>query len=103
MLRDLVEELRGLVEAKKKPAPAPAPAPAQPEELITKTLRFYECEHQGDADSYAQDLAACGAQIVDTHVNYDEEVCTIKFTVPKSQWSEFQTKFKKTDAYGYLD
>lgn len=96
-LRHLVEDLRGLVEAKKKAVPTPP----KPEELVTKVLRFAECEHSGDLDAYIEDLVKCGATVVDSRVYEDEEECAVKFTVPKAQWAEFVTKFKQTDAYGF--
>ena len=64
-------------------------------------LSFYECENHGDADNYKDDIINCGGKISNTKLNYDTESCRIYFTV--SNYNSFMKKFKKTDAYQFLN
>jgi len=41
-------------------------------------LTFYECEHYGDLDNYADDITACGGVIENKHLYYDEEIGVIE-------------------------
>jgi len=67
----------------------------------TFSLSFYECEHHGDADNYKDDIRDSGGKITGTTLNYDAESCKIEFKV--SNYNAFMKKFKKTDAYQFLN
>lgn len=67
----------------------------------TFSLSFYECEHDGDADNYRDDIRDSGGKITGTKLNYDAETCTIDVQV--SNYNTFMKKFKKTDAYQFLN
>ena len=62
-------------------------------------LTFYECEHNGDLDNYADDITACGGVIESQRVYPDEEVGVIECKVPHDFWRKFRT----TDAYEFLN
>lgn len=62
-------------------------------------LTFYECEHYGDLDNYADDITACGGVIESKHLYYEEEVGVIECSVPHDFW----TKFKTTNSYEFLN
>ena len=62
-------------------------------------LSFYECEHYGDLDNYADDIVACGGTIESKSVDTDEEVGVIECSVPNDFWM----KFKTTNSYEFLN
>jgi len=63
------------------------------------TLCFYECEHNGDLNNYAEDVVASGGMIESSVVDTEEEVGTIECSVPLDFWR----KFKTTNAYEFLE
>ena len=65
----------------------------------TKTIQFYECEHQGDLDSYTEDLIACGIKVISESVNHEAELGTVQIEYTDEQWQ----KFINTNAYEYLN
>lgn len=67
------------------------------------TLHFYECEHQGDMDTYLEDVRASGATVLSSNVNHDAETGSTEITVPDEDRDEFWKKFKETNAYEYLN
>jgi hypothetical protein len=66
---------------------------------MKKKLRFYECEHEGDLDAYADAVTASGGVILESRLSASSEsgIIVAEFTEPA--WE----KFKGTDAYGFLD
>ena len=66
-------------------------------------LSFSECEHQGDLDVYAADVAKCGGVISKMYVANDDDDCEemghIYFDVYDR--AEFFDAFKKTESFGF--
>jgi len=72
--------------------------------MATKTyvLRFSECEHDGDLDNYKNDIINSGGKIVDSGIFYEEETGWVKVEIDTNGYNDFMTKFKQTDAYGFM-
>jgi len=66
---------------------------------MTHTISFHECEHNGDMQNYINDLIEAGAQIENSKINLDAEVCYI--TVLIDDLIIFLAKSKETDAYEF--
>jgi hypothetical protein len=64
------------------------------------TLRFSECEHQGDLDNYKTDVQNSGGVILDSGVDSDNEEGWMKVSIEDKD--AFMLKFKQTDAYGFM-
>ena len=67
---------------------------------MKKTLSFYECEHDGDMEIYESDLRKCGAKILSSRLDFEDEECTIEIEV--DNYNEFFKKFKETNAYDFV-
>jgi hypothetical protein len=67
--------------------------------MKTKTIYFYECEHSGDLDHYADDAAKAGASVIDTGLDDDGENGWIRVTT--SDWDTFVSAFSDTDSFGF--
>jgi len=63
------------------------------------TILFSECEHNGDLDTYIEDLGNSGATILSSEVNGDSEEGRVEIQVEDTK--EFLKKFKETDSYGF--
>lgn len=74
---------------------------------MTFHLRFYECEHQGDLYSYLDELTSCGASVLDSTLNEDQEEAVVKVEVAdfkafKAAWEQtFSSDF--ADSLGWLE
>jgi hypothetical protein len=66
----------------------------------TYTLRFSECEHQGDLENYKNDIQNSGGVILDSGVDSDNEEGWIKTSIEDKD--AFMLKFKQTDAYEFM-
>lgn len=64
------------------------------------TLNFYECEHQGDLDTYINDLPK-GTRVISKSIDYDDETGTVVIEVDNV--AIFWVEFGKTDAYQFLN
>ena len=62
-------------------------------------INFYECEHHGDLDNYAEDVTASGGVIESQNVDTEEEIGTIECSVPNDFW----TRFKTTNAFEFVE
>lgn len=61
---------------------------------------FYECEHNGDLDSYLTDLRRCpGVKILGSTVDEDAEEGRVMVEVADLQ--AFIAAFRQTGAYGF--
>lgn len=69
--------------------------------MKTITLTFYECEHEGDLDNYADDVRECGGKVIDSEINEDAEIG--RLTVQVEDKATFLAKFKETDAAQFLN
>lgn len=74
--------------------------------METLTLRFWECEHDEDAEDYARAIQAAGGEVVATEIDYDHEECII--TVRTADPRAFLERFRRTEAamftaIGYMD
>lgn len=63
-------------------------------------LIFSECEHEGDMDHYAADIIASGGKIVNTYIDYDNEIGTAIVEIEDKE--KFLEKFRETDSYGFM-
>lgn len=64
------------------------------------TLRFSECEHQGDLDNYKTDVQNSGGVILESGVDHENEEGWMKVSIEDKD--AFLLKFKQTDAYGFM-
>jgi len=63
------------------------------------TIVFYECEHNGDLDTYAEDIMSCGARVDAKTLNYESEMGIVEAHTPNIK--EFEARFKQTDSYQF--
>jgi len=63
------------------------------------SIRFYECEHNGDMENYLVDLKDSGAVIGDWTIDEDEEVGTVYVVIEDVE--KFKTKFAETVSYEF--
>lgn len=68
-------------------------------QLRRREVHFYECEHDGDLDNYANDLMESGATVVSSSCNHEAETGIIVIEV--SDFASFINKFKETDSFGF--
>lgn len=68
--------------------------------MLRIVLRFRECEHNGDLDMYARDVAKCGGVILDRMVDAMAEKGYL--TVELDNTDEFYAKMKQTGSYSFL-
>ena len=61
------------------------------------TIGFYNCEDYAQACGHKNDLAVCGAFILDFDYQDENEICNIKIRVDDKEL--FTEKFKLTDSY----
>ena len=64
---------------------------------MKKIITFTECEHDGDAENYKQDLIKSGATIIEADMDSDNEEITITIECDKY----FVDEFKKTESYEF--
>ncbi len=64
-------------------------------------LRFYECEHQGDLNTYLDDVRASGGQVLQSQLSEDDEEGVAQIQV--SDFSAFKAAFQKTDSADFCD
>ena len=64
-------------------------------------LEFYECEHDTDLGNYIDDIVDCGGTIVNSSVDYDDEIGHVEVAVNNRK--EFFDRFNKTEAYEFLN
>ncbi len=70
---------------------------------MTLLLYFRECEHGGDQNQYADDVAKCGGRHIEklpaggSHDN----VCALRFEVADKK--TFMQAFAQTDSYEFLE
>ena len=62
-------------------------------------LRFSECEHLGDVDTYKEDVINSGGVIRSESLDVDAEECTI--VIDTVNPNSFMAKFRHTDSYGF--
>lgn len=63
------------------------------------TIIFYECEHNGDLQSYIHDVVDSGGNVIDSEINYDAEKAEVLVEV--NDKNEFFNKFFSTYACGF--
>jgi len=68
---------------------------------MKSTLEFYECEHSGDLDNYVSDMLDCGATILSSSVDTEDEIGYVRFEVDDIE--TFMFKFKDTEAYEFVN
>ena len=64
-------------------------------------LRFYECEHQGDLNTYLDDVRACGGQVLQSQLSEDDEEGVAQIQV--TDFPAFKKAFQQTDAADFAD
>lgn len=69
--------------------------------MISRTIYFHECEHEGDLRNYQGDLRASGASILSSHCDSEQETGQIRIQVEDEKYAAFLEKFKQTDSYGF--
>lgn len=69
--------------------------------MVTLRLSFYECEHNQDMQNYISDMVNCGAKIINSELDSDDETCTIIYSVEDQE--EFIKKFIETDSYDFVN
>lgn len=69
--------------------------------MVTLRLSFYECEHNEDMQNYISDMVNCGAKIINSELDTDDETCTIIYSVEDQE--EFINKFIETDSYEFVN
>jgi hypothetical protein len=62
-------------------------------------ILFYECEHPGDLNNYADDITSCGGNVVHKEVCCDSE--TGRVIVSVEDKNEFVFNFKKTESFDF--
>jgi hypothetical protein len=69
-------------------------------ETVRLRLRFCECEHTGDLDMYAADVARAGARIVSRRVSPDAEMGTLIVEVEDKR--DFARRLRETPSFDFL-
>lgn len=65
-------------------------------------LRFRECEHNGDLDHYARDVAKSGGTIVYRELDAARERGLLSVELGnEAQAADFWRRFKQTDSYAF--
>jgi len=62
-------------------------------------ILFTECEHDGDLETYLEDLRQSGAKILNSSVNEEEETGTVRVQIEDIK--SFIEKFRQTDSYEF--
>ena len=65
------------------------------------TLKFYECEHEGDLSHYKADITASGGKVISSRLSDDEESEPGIIVFEIEDKNTFLAKFKTTDSYGF--
>lgn len=63
------------------------------------TLHFSECEHNGDLQSYVNDIVESGGNIKSSSINYEEENAVV--VIELNDYNDFYEKFKRTNAFDF--
>lgn len=70
--------------------------------MMQITLRFRECEHEGDLEDYAQDVGRCGGSIVGSELNSDAETGALYVQFRnEAEQSRFFDQFRHTDSFDF--
>ncbi|WP_080837567.1 hypothetical protein [Cohnella massiliensis] len=65
-------------------------------------LRFRECEHNGDLDQYARDVAKSGGTVVYRELDAARERGMLAVELAdETQAADFWRRFERTDSYRY--
>jgi hypothetical protein len=64
-------------------------------------LRFYECEHQGDLNTYLDDVRACGGNVLQSQLSEADEEGVAHIQV--SDFPAFKDAFQKTETADFCD
>ena len=67
--------------------------------MKTATIRFCECEHDGDLDNYLDDLRSAGAKVIGSSVDPEEEMGTVSVEFEDEQ--TFMKAWHKTESCGF--
>lgn len=67
--------------------------------MAKMTITFSECEHGEDLRSYEQGLISCGAFIVDSKIDSEEEIGVITISTPN--YNEFMKAFEETEDFHF--
>ena len=67
--------------------------------MENRSLRFEECEHYTDMESYMEDLTSSGAKITEHDFDPEDESCVISFSI--ESYEEFYDKFKDTVGFDF--
>ncbi len=67
----------------------------------TLHLRFYECEHDGDLQTYLEDVQKSGAKVLDHHLDTNAEEAVVKLQIEDFQ--TFKADFQKTESADFAD
>lgn len=70
---------------------------------MRKSIEFYECEHGGDLDNYLSDMRECGATIISSHVDYEDEIGYVIYEVDEDNMEDFINKFIETESYEFAN
>jgi len=68
---------------------------------MRKSIEFYECEHGGDLENYLSDMRDCGATIISSYVDSEDEIGYVTYEVENSD--DFIYKFINTEAYEFVN
>jgi hypothetical protein len=70
--------------------------------MKTITLRFSECEHQGDMDNYFGDILDAGGKPSWNSIEIDHDAEEGSIEVEVQDMEAFNTKLKETDCYDFI-
>ena len=70
---------------------------------MRKSIEFYECEHGGDLENYLSDMRDCGATIISSYVDSEDEIGYVTYEVDEDNLETFMDKFKDTEAYEFVN
>ena len=70
---------------------------------MRKSIEFYECEHGGDLENYLSDMRDCGATIISSYVDSEDEIGYVTYEVDEDNLETFMDKFKDTEAYDFVN
>lgn len=63
------------------------------------TIVFYECEHNDDLDTYADEMISCGARVDAKTLNYESEMGIVEAST--SNLSKFRNEFMRTKSFEF--
>jgi len=70
---------------------------------MRKSIEFYECEHGGDLENYLSDMRDCGATIISSYVDSEDEIGYVTYEVDEDDMEDFIYKFINTEAYEFVN